>query len=185
MIVFKKGEFVTGELTGIVHFDFDEVTSDNWWNYQLTEECWIFQIPKDINEIQLYNAFQNGVDYIPKIKEIEFEFHDVFWNSNETFIFKCFEQAIKFMSTYDGDFKSEVEEFHKNIIDSIIVSDTVIKFSNLNDLEKEFDVDFMNELEDFVDSIELNMDSILASMKLFMLSKYRLKIQEQRQSILN
>jgi hypothetical protein len=158
MLIFKKGEFVAGNLTGIVHFDFDEVTSDNWWDYQLSEECWILQIPKDMKEIQIYNAFQNGNHFIPRISEIESEFHDIFWNSNETFVFKSFEQALWFTSVYEGDFKTEVREFHEKVKESILVVETILQFSNLNDLDKEFDVDFMNELEGFVNSMELNIN---------------------------
>jgi len=52
-------------------------------------------------------------------------------------------------------------------------------------LDKEFDEDFMNELEELVYSKDISMDSMLTSMKLLMVDKYRQKIQEERLSRLN
>jgi len=185
MIEFKKGEFIMGELTDIVHFDFDEVTGDNWWDYHLSEECWILEIPKDLTKLDVYNVGKRDIHFIPRISEIDDKFYEIFWNSNETYVFRCFDEALNFISNYDGYYEGDVEDLHEKIMESFLVEETVIQFSNLEDLDKDSDVDFLNELEDFVDRTELTMDSILTSMKLFMLEKYRHRIQEQNLSRLN
>lgn len=174
-----------GELTDIVHFDYDEVTSDNWWDCHLSEECWILEIPKDLTKLDVYNVGKSDIQFIPRISEIDDQFYEIFWNSNETYVFGSFDEALDFISNYEGYYEGDVEDLHERIMESFLVEETVFQFYNLVDLDKEFDLDFMNELEDIVYSKDLNMGTVLNSMKLFMLNKYRHRIEEQRLSRLN
>lgn len=185
MIKFINGKYKYGNNDGISYSIYDEILLDGWTDDELTEDCWILEIPKDISKIHLFNAKLEGIDIIPRDYDEHDENRKIFWESFETYVFGSLKKALIFIEYYDGDFKTEIEEFYESIAESVLVDETIWKFSNLDELDKEFDVDFMNELEELVYSNDISMDSILNSMKLFMLDKYRLGIQEERLSRLN
>ena len=187
MIKIKKGGIQICEIYDIIGFDFDndEITWDTWYDYPLQEEVCILEIPEDSTKLKLHEVHEENLHFIPRISDSDDEFYDVFWNSNETYVFECYQYAISFMENYEGNFKSEINELFKDKIESELVYETVRQFSNVNELAEEFDVDFMNELEDIVYSKSISMNSILNSMKLFMLDKYRFGIQEEKLSRLN
>lgn len=187
MIIIKNGEIQWCEILEIIQFDIDndKITHETWYDYPLHDEVCILEIPKDSSKLKLYEVYRENLNFIPSILEDEHEFHDVFWNSNETYVFDCYNCAKVFISNYDGDFKSEVNELCESIAEDELVDETIWQFSNLDELDKEYDVDFLNELEELVYSKNISMNSVLTSMKMFMLDKYRQKIQEKRLSRLN
>lgn len=187
MIIIKNGEIQKCETSDVIYKDADENanTIDNWYDYPLQNDVCILQIPKNSKELKLFEVYGGDLQYIPRVSETDYEFHDVFWNSNETYVFESYQYALNFMSNYDGDFKTEISELNKRLAESQLVDETIRQFSNLDDLAQQFDVDFMNELEDIVYSMDINMDSVLNSMKLFILDKYRSRLEEQRLSRLN
>jgi len=163
----------------------DQTSNNNNWDCMLTEECWILEIPLDANELDLYNAHQNNTFFIPHITEELDNRYDVFWNSNETYVFGSFDEAVEFIDDYQGIYQEEVNGLNMELAEFFLVEETKFQFSDVEQLDKEFDVDFMNELEDLIASQSISMNSVLASMKLVMLSKYRQRVQEQRLSRLN
>lgn len=184
MIVFKNGKYIGGRRENIINACDGPDIGDKW-DCSLKDECWILEIPQDLDDMQLFNPYQIDLFFIPKATDMKDDAYNIFWNSNETYVFDSFGEALKYIANYKGNHEKAVEELYGRILESFLVEETVAQFLNLDELDKDFDVDFMNELEELVYYKDISMNSILTSMKLFMLDKYRLGIQEQRLSRLN
>ena len=186
MIYFKKGKFLGGDLLDIIHcdMDMDDVTFDNWYNYRLTEDCCILEII-DKDNINLFRADNYGIKYVPMESEKDNPRHEIFWNSEATMVFDCLDCAVGFMQNYKDEYEAEIKELCDEVFDSLDYDEARYQFTNLNNLADEVDVDFLNELEDIFDETDLSFDSKLSSMKLLIMNRYKLRIEELRLSRLN
>ncbi|TXG36721.1 hypothetical protein [Seonamhaeicola maritimus] len=118
MIKFINGKYKYGNNDGISYSIYDEILLDGWTDDELTEDCWILEIPKDISKIHLFNARIEGIEIIPRDYDDHDENRKIFWESFETYVFGSLKKALIFIKNYDGDFKTEIEEFYESIEES-------------------------------------------------------------------
>ena len=185
MIHIKNGKYIGGNPEKVVCFDYDNGITEDWWDDMINHECWILEISMNPNKIEFYSAYENEVYFIPRSTEYDSIDYDKFWKSKEIVVFSCFEVGLKYISHYRGCHKTKVESLYKNILKNQLYDETYKKFSNLENFKNEIDVNFLNELEDFVNSKDLKLDSTLSTMKFLMLNRYKLRIEEQRLSCQN
>ena len=86
MIVFKNGKYIGGMWENIINTGDGPFMSCNW-DYMLKENCWVLEIPKDSDEIKLHNPHQIDLFFIPKETDVDNDSYNIFWNSNETYVF--------------------------------------------------------------------------------------------------
>ena len=182
MIEFKKGELIGGNNDGIIDFNNDRFKLEDWSSIDLTDECWIFVIPEDDSEIGLFNAVDCGVHYIP-IESEDFEEHyKLFWGSELTMLFRSHENAIEFLKDYDGPLRDLIFGFYLLYEKDNMIEEAMEGYTNLSDIDNNSNEDFHIELSDFIYSRKYDSDSVIATMKLFLIDYYRFEIAEQRMS---
>lgn len=117
MLVFKKSEFLWGEFTGIVNYDFFEFEYKNWWDSPLIGSTVILQI-KNKDSIRIFNS-NSELAYIPRDTDYEDPNYDTFWESEETVVFACMDYAINYIENYEGDFEVELKEYYNSVKDTV------------------------------------------------------------------
>lgn len=178
MIVFKNGEFLGGDLMDIIHIDWDDAPdSCTWWDHLLYDEVVVLRIPKDDKQIQIFVAFSEELEFIPRQSENDRPFHSLFWESAETYVFGDFDRAIQFMKVYEGAYQKEVKEALAQIQQQMLHEDARDCFQCTCDLGEYANPDSMNDLTEFVMEHEASMEEVLASMKLYMLDFYKTELE--------
>jgi hypothetical protein len=186
MITIQNGVFRYGSLDGIIDVDYKEVYDiDDYFDNLLTENCWVLAIPNDISEMTFFNAHNNGVFHITDELDYSNEYFEWFWDTESTYLFASKEQAVNFMAEYDGNFASNVQDFYEHILEQIDIEKIVSNYRCLCDLDKKVDEDLYLELSDFVEVQNLPVNSVMATLKSYILNAYRDESEENRLSLLN
>lgn len=190
MLKFIKGEFKGGNVDDMFITGYGDVTIDDFWRHQLSEECWILEIPEEIRDIAVYNAWDRDIQYISDYhgdyddEECDNEY-DVFWNSNEAYVFKNFEDAMNFIYGYKGTYEMLVKQLYDSAIESKIDDEAMILYKNTERMSDEVDYCFLDELKRFIDFKKLDDIEMMATLKMVILDSYKVRVKEKRLSKLN
>jgi hypothetical protein len=193
MIVFKKGELEVGNMDSMFITDYGDVTIDNFCEHQLSEECWILEVPEKEIDIQVYNAWSRDIDSIPHYDyyyeksrdEPPDEYYDVFWSSIETYVFKSFDDAMNFMEGYQGIYKMLFELLHDSAIESKIDEEATALYKDTEGISDDTDYCLLMELKRFIECKKMDNNEVLATLKMVILDSYKFSVKEKRLSRLN
>jgi hypothetical protein len=190
MLKFIKGEFKGGNTDSMFITDCGDVTIDNFWKHQLSEECWILEVPEKVKDIGVYNAWNRGIDCIPEYEYyyddgVNDDKHDVFWNSNETYVFKSFDDAMNFMKGYKGIYKMLFEHLQVSATEWKTEKEALALYRDIERIRDDIDYCFLVKIKDLIDSHKLNNIEAMATLKMVILDSYKISIKEKRLSRLN
>ena len=171
MLIFKKGEYLGGELLDVIQIESIDC-EETWWNYPILEDCFILCVNKNKIETTFFNVNQLGIKYIPRKEDIEDAFWGLFWDSEVTLVFDFKESGIDCINNYVGHCVSEIRTLGKQIAS---MSSYHIKCSQFHKLSipiglneiypnEKLYYEFMNLIDS---SNEWNIETFISTLKQF------------------
>ena len=82
----------------------------------LADDCWILTVANLRDEAVLVTADEVDFDFVPTEQDRAYENYDMFWDTELTILFRSYDEAIDYLSNYEGPLNGPLDELYNKQI---------------------------------------------------------------------